>query len=70
MYDTIQEDDAQGYFSYEEARIGMMEGRYDDKARIDFKKAVMDQQEEAHNEDLETIQRCIENEAKKIAHTA
>ena len=47
-----------------------MEAGYDDKARIDFKKAVMDQQKEAHNEDLETIQRCIEDAAKKIAHTA
>ena len=70
MYATIQEDDAQGYFSYEEERVGRMEAGMTTKQELTSKKAVMDQQEEAHNEDLETIQRCIEDAAKKIAHTA
>ena len=42
---------------------------YDEETRIDFKKAVMDQKGEAQNEDLETIQRGIEEVAKEIAHT-
>ena len=55
LYAAIREDDGQGYRRQKKKKGWAGCRPYDDKARIDFKKAVMDRREDVQKEDLDTI---------------
>ena len=63
----FSEDEGQGYFTQQKKKKGM--ARWSEEARNDVKKTVMDRKGGAQKEGLETIQRQIEEAAKKVAHT-
>ena len=64
----MQENHGQGFlFKRKKGWAGWRP--HDEEASIGFKKAVMDQKGDVQNEDLKTIQRGTEEEAKKIGHT-
>ena len=63
----IQEDDAQNDFT--QRRNGQDGVHWTRKQKMTSKKTVMKKKGEVQNEDMETIQKSVQEAAKKVAHT-
>ena len=70
IYVVVQEDETLNYFSARRRKRWTGWRPDNDEATIEFQKAVMDKNDDKQEENLETIEKCIEEAARNVAHTA